>query len=268
MSARQRPTTLLYPLMISALFHLAILWLVAAPPPDQAQSPTEPALMDLTDAPEPVPAPPGPEPAIKRIARITQRVVRETAPRGTRETERLPRDAARPVRPSRARLPGESPAAQNRERGPGGMLRDSGGAARPGELPGSGKLARLKESYLKKYQTEVAEGETKFLNTDDVEFGSFLRRFETEVQQVWHYPRAAALRQIEGVTPVRITFKRGGEIVQVELLQSSGSRILDDEVLRCLKQLGPIGSFPKGYQGVAFKLVAFFEYGIGGGRLR
>ena len=148
------------------------------------------------------------------------------------------------------------------------MLQEAGGAIRPGESPRSGKLARLKESYLKKYETEVAEGETKFLNTNDLEFGSFLRRFETEVQQVWHYPRAALLREIEGVTPVRITFKRGGEIVQVELLQSSGSRILDDEVLRSLRQLGPIGSFPKGYSGEAFKLIAFFEYGIGGGRLR
>ena len=54
----------------------------------------------------------------------------------------------------------------------------------------------------------------------------------------------------------------------MDLLQSSGSRILDDEVLRALRQLGPIGSFPRGYSHETFKLIAFFHYGSGGGYLR
>lgn len=73
---------------------------------------------------------------------------------------------------------------------------------------------------------------------------------------------------IEGVTPVRITFNRKGEIEKVELLQSSGSRILDDEVLRTLHEIGPIGSFPKGYDKDKFKLIAFFQYGIVRGKSR
>jgi periplasmic protein TonB len=81
------------------------------------------------------------------------------------------------------------------------------------------------------------------------------------------YPQAAAQLGIEGVTPVKITFNRGGEIVHVTLLESSGSQILDEEVTRSLKQLGPIGSFPKGYTGETFNLIAFFQYRIGGGRL-
>ena len=73
-------------------------------------------------------------------------------------------------------------------------------------------MARLEESYRKKYGEEVAEGETRFLNTDDIQFGSFLRRFETAVYGVWRYPQEAAMKGIEGITPVRITFNRRGEI--------------------------------------------------------
>jgi protein TonB len=128
-------------------------------------------------------------------------------------------------------------------------------------------MARLEESYRKKYSSEVEEGETRFLNTDDILFGSFLRRFESSVYGVWQYPAEAARRGIEGVTPVRITFNRKGEIEKVTLLESSGSRVLDDEVLRALKLVGPIGSLPKGYDRDQFNLIAFFQYGLSrGGR--
>jgi periplasmic protein TonB len=73
---------------------------------------------------------------------------------------------------------------------------------------------------------------------------------------------------IEGVTPVKITFNRHGEIVATELLQSSGSKILDNEVIRTLGKIGPVGSFPKGYEKETFNLIAFFHYGISQGATR
>lgn len=126
-------------------------------------------------------------------------------------------------------------------------------------------MARIEEGYRKKYDEEVARGTTSFLNTDDILFGSFLRRFENAVYGVWRYPPEASKMGIEGVTPVRITFNRRGEIVGRELLQSSGSKILDDEVLRTLSQIGVVGSFPRGYDKETFNLIAFFHYGITGG---
>jgi protein TonB len=70
------------------------------------------------------------------------------------------------------------------------------------------------------------------------------------------------------MTPVRITFNRKGDIEQVELLKSSGSDILDNEVLRALHHIGPIGSLPKGYTKDKFYLVASFHYGISNGMSR
>jgi periplasmic protein TonB len=56
--------------------------------------------------------------------------------------------------------------------------------------------------------------------------------------------------------------------MHVELLKTSGSSILDNEVMRSLKQLGPVGSLLQSYTGQAFNLIAFFEYGLNGRRLR
>jgi protein TonB len=56
--------------------------------------------------------------------------------------------------------------------------------------------------------------------------------------------------------------------VHVQLLESSGAKILDDEVFRTLKMLGPVGGFPKGYNKEEFNLIAFFQYGISRSFLR
>lgn len=123
-------------------------------------------------------------------------------------------------------------------------------------------MAQLEESYRRKFEKDVAEGDTTFLNTDDIQFGSFLRRFENSIYGVWRYPEEAARNGIQGITPVKITFNRQGVIVDVELLESSGSKILDDEVRRTLKLIGPVGNLPKGYNKDKFKLIAFFQYGV------
>jgi len=123
-------------------------------------------------------------------------------------------------------------------------------------------MAQLEESYRRKFEKDIAEGDTKFLNTDDIQFGSFLRRFENSIYGVWRYPEEAARNGIQGITPVIITFNRRGEIKKVELLESSGAKILDDEVFRTLKMIGPMGNLPKGYDKDEFKLIAFFQYGV------
>lgn len=129
-------------------------------------------------------------------------------------------------------------------------------------------MAKLEENYRRRYADEIADGETAFFNTNDILLGSFLSRFESAVYGVWRYPQEAAMKGIEGVTPVRITFNRQGEITKVKMLDSSGSKILDDEVLRTLRMLGPLGGFPKNYPKDEFNLIAFFQYGNARGRLR
>ena len=148
--------------------------------------------------------------------------------------------------------PGESPL---RPRGEGFPIL-------PSCTPVPGIWPDLRKVTARNTSPGVEEGKTKFLNTDDIQFGSFLRRFETAVYGVWSYPQEAARLGIEGMTPVKITFNRKGEIEKVELLETSGSTILDDEVLRTLRLIGPVGPFPKSYNKDKFNLIAFFQYGL------
>jgi protein TonB len=264
----------LYLLALSFLLHAALFAVIINLPQEKKVAKEEPVMIDLQDLPPSKEAPARENKEVKRFAEQKHRVARERAPKGEMERESIA------SLPQQTVPPATHPQWKGRETTP--ALPEQGkipfGATPPGEdllrrreekfpslaklFPSPGKMARLEDSYRKKYGPEVEEGETRFLNTDDIQFGSFLRRFETAVYGVWSYPEEAASRGIEGVTPVRITFNRKGDIENVEVLQSSGSSILDDEVLRTLHHIGAVGSLPKGYKKEKFYLIAFFQYGI------
>lgn len=242
---------------------------------EKKQEPKQEAYMvDLTDIPD-LPAAQS-KAKVKRFAEKRRRVARETAPRGDMPREKIAsvpksmagRDVTRAQRkqaaPERKPQPADRPA-QMKSPGQRAAEDRSTGKKLP-ELsklyPSASRMAKLEEGYRKKYGDDIEEGDTRLLNSDDIFFGSFLRRFESAVYGVWRYPEAAARAGIQGVTPVKITFNRNGEIENIDLLESSGSQILDREVIRTLKALGPIGGFPKAYNKEQFHLIAFFQYGL------
>lgn len=266
----------LYLILLSISVHAAVFFAILNVKEEKKPFVNEPFMVDLEGIPE-VPLPKADIPPVNRHSEDKQRVPRETAPKGDAFVEKLFQGLFKNKQPAAtpAQSPADSKAKPFQQTDSAGQERSSKDdlfkhkehASSPevsSFYPGAEKMARLEELYRKKYGAEVADGETKFLNTDDILFGSFLRRFETAVYGVWRYPTDAAKMGIEGVTPVRITFNRQGEIVATELLQSSGSKILDNEVIRTLEKIGPVGSFPKGYEKETFNLIAFFHYGITG----
>jgi len=272
--------TFLYLLALSFLLHVALFAFIIYLPQEKKVVKAEPIMVDLQELPPSMESPSRGEKEVKRAAEKKRRVVRETAPKGEMERDRIaaqPKRAVPPVSQPQRRGGEMTPSQPERGKAPVTEAQPGESPLKPkGErlptlsklFPSAGKMARLEESYRKKYGEEVAEGETKFLNTDDIQFGSFLRRFETAVYGVWSYPQEAARLGIEGVTPVKITFNRKGEIENVSIIESSGSTLLDNEVLRTLRMIGAIGGFPKGYKKDKFNLIAFFQYGINRGTSR
>lgn len=242
-------------------------------PQNQPEAPKEPVFIDLQQMPELKPPVRPRQQEARRWSEQRVRVERETAPRGRSARDSQP--PAQQARPQQER-PAAKPSltmpierSQPQAVAPGssaaGLLKpksqSSPQQSQPQLFPGASRLARLEESYRRKFEDDIAEGDTRFLNSDDIQFGSFLRRFEGAVYGVWRYPQEAAMKGIEGITPVRITFNRSGVITNVQQLESSGARILDEEVLRTLRAIGPVGGFPKGYDKDEFHLIAFFQYG-------
>jgi protein TonB len=272
MTDRYIEKSFLWLLCISLLLHLGVFAGLYYFPPAHPEPPKEPVFIDLQQMPE-LKQPLEPrQQETKRRSEQRNRVEREMAPRGdapkdslTVEKKSAPAGQPAPAaRASQPQTPGRTPVAPGSSAA--SLLKPKEQIARQqlataNLFPGANRLAKLEESYRRKFENDIAEGDTRFLNSDDIVFGSFLRRFEGAVYGVWRYPQEAALRGIEGITPVRITFNRRGEITNIQQLESSGARILDEEVLRTLRAIGPVGGFPKGYDKDEFHLIAFFQYG-------
>ena len=278
MSDKYVEKTFLWLVLLSILLHAAFLAIIVYFPEEAKPLRQEPYMVDLQDLPPQREKTVRPEQEVRRLDDRQRRVIRETAPKGEMEKEKAsaaprPEVAPAPQPPLKGagQLPRPTEQGESvvKEKAAGDFFRKK--EQKVPDLaqlyPSAEKLAKLEEGYRRKYGQEVAEGETKFLNTEDLQFGSFLRRFESAVYGVWRYPAEAARLGIEGVTPVRISFNRKGEIEQVELLESSGSKILDDEVRRTLKLIGTVGGFPRGYYKETFNLIAFFHYGIVRGKI-
>ncbi|MFH1027960.1 MAG: TonB family protein [Pseudomonadota bacterium] len=266
----------LYLVIASLLLHIGAFVALYYWPQNAPEQPKEPVYIDLQQMPE-LKQPPLPrQQETRRQSEQRVRVEREMAPRGDAPRDSRPAQlpqklqreqraaAARPAMPLPADrsqpqvAPGSSAASLLKPRS---KTSPEQSQPQPQLFPGASRLAKLEESYRRKFENDLAEGDTRFLNSDDIQFGSFLRRFEGAVYGVWRYPQEAAMKGIEGITPVRITFNRRGEITNIQQLESSGARILDEEVLRTLRAIGPVGGFPKGYDKDEFHLIAFFQYG-------
>lgn len=257
-------------LTISFLLHTLLFILVSNMPKPVQKPPEAPIMVDLQDIPEPGKPVKRDNKEVKRQAESFQRTPQEMAPRGDSPREKQGEKLSAPPVPQRIK-PQPEPADQEQEKSARESLfkpRKKESSDLASLYPNPGKLAKIEEGYRKKYQEDVKESDTKFLNVDDIQFGSFLRRFESAVYGVWRYPSEAVKLGIEGITPVKITFNRKGAIEKVEVLESSGSKILDDEVRRTLGLIGPVGSLPRSYDKDKFYLIAFFHYGISSGSLR
>lgn len=265
----------LYLLCLSLLLHLGVFAALYYFPSSQPEPPKEPVFIDLQQMLEPK-QPVQRQLDTERRSDQRVRVTRESAPRGNapKDNQTLKKQSVPPTERQASPLTKSSRSSQAvTEQTPVAPGSSTASLLKPKAqsqqqppavsqlFPGANRLAKLEEGYRRKFESDIAEGDTRFLNSDDIVFGSFLRRFEGAIYGVWRYPHEAAMNGIEGITPVRITFNRQGEITKIQQLESSGARILDEEVLRTLRAIGPVGGFPKGYDKEEFHLIAFFQYG-------
>jgi protein TonB len=74
------------------------------------------------------------------------------------------------------------------------------------------------------------------------------------------YPEAASRRGIKGKVRVRFTVDRLGQVVEAEVVESSGSPILDEEAVALVRRAGPFPPLPDGLPDAYRE--NFFPYGF------
>jgi protein TonB len=82
------------------------------------------------------------------------------------------------------------------------------------------------------------------LDTDEFKFMSYNRWLKVKVESVLHYPELAAISGYQGTLYILFDIMKDGSLGRLEVLKSSGYKILDDEALRSIRDSAPFQPLP------------------------
>ncbi|HBT83858.1 MAG TPA: hypothetical protein DEB35_10855 [Desulfuromonas sp.] len=268
--------------LLSLLLHLLLAvfveyWSGSGPPATATtQPPLEVDLRQIPVRPRELDLPPPPtettrtRPA-KRLAPDDRQVERERAPVGTTPEEGQPNRPAETVTrpaPAKSGVPAATgPPSPTR---PGTLPAPPPAVSREQLLASSSQAARnvaaeQVREWRQKLREEVERGEAIWLDTEKDLLVSFFKRFRDGIYLVWHYPQAAAARGEDGICLLKITINRAGIVEDVQIIDSSGSPLLDEAAVAAVHNATRYyGYLPASYPGETLTIFAFFQYQLGG----
>jgi protein TonB len=86
------------------------------------------------------------------------------------------------------------------------------------------------------------------LDTDEFKFISYNRWLKYKVESVLKYPELAAVSGLQGTLYIQFDIMKDGSLANLELIRSSGYKILDDEALRAIHATAPFQPLPDGWK--------------------
>ncbi len=98
------------------------------------------------------------------------------------------------------------------------------------------------------------------INTREDKFYSYMLHLKKKIEGVWVYPSSAAKSGLGGSLAVEFSIAKDGQLLYVNLLDSSGHTILDESALRAIKSAAPYFPFPPRLQAKKLKIRANFIY--------
>lgn len=98
------------------------------------------------------------------------------------------------------------------------------------------------------------------INTREDKFYSYMLHLKKKIEGVWVYPASAAKTGLGGSLAVEFSIAKDGQLLYVNLLDSSGHTILDESALRAIKSAAPYFPFPPRLQAKKLRIRANFIY--------
>ena len=110
--------------------------------------------------------------------------------------------------------------------------------------------------------------ESVTLDTDEFKFMSYNRWLKIKVESVLRYPPLAAESGYQGTLFIKFDILKDGSIADLELLKSSGYKILDDEALRSIRDSAPFQPLPPEWNMDRYSIRAAVLFYLGVGYIR
>ncbi len=106
------------------------------------------------------------------------------------------------------------------------------------------------------------------LDTDEFKFISYNRWLKIKVESVLKYPELAAVSGYQGTLFIKFDILKDGSLSGLEVLKSSGYKILDDEALRSIRASAPFQPLPDDWHMDRYSIRAAVIFYLGVGYIR
>ncbi len=90
----------------------------------------------------------------------------------------------------------------------------------------------------------------------------YLIKIRRKIDSFWTYPPQALAENREGSAMIRFTIAANGSLVNLSVLSSSGSALLDDGALSCVRAASPFEPLPGSFNISLLNVTATFSYRI------
>ena len=156
---------------------------------------------------------------------------------------------------------------------PGGGEKGTGSGKTGSKTAEPGPLPFLSQSDIddlaRKGMPERKPGEDSVtLDTDEFKFISYNRWLKVKVESVLTYPELAALSGYQGTLYILFDIMKDGSLGRLEVLKSSGYKILDDEALRSIRAAAPFQSLPDDWRMDQYTIRAAVLFYLNGAYIR
>lgn len=106
------------------------------------------------------------------------------------------------------------------------------------------------------------------LDTGEFKFISYNRWLKIKVENVLKYPELAAVSGLQGTLYIQFDIRKDGSLGELEVLKSSGYKILDDEALRSIRASAPFQPLPETWNMDRYTIRAAVLFYLSGAYIR
>lgn len=111
------------------------------------------------------------------------------------------------------------------------------------------EMARLAQEIQKESEQYAKRPKRKYIsaNTQEYEFAAYMRAWVARIERIGNlnYPDEARRQQLHGQLVLTVGLDRGGRIKSVDVIQSSGHKVLDDAAVRITRLAEPFPPLPE-----------------------
>jgi protein TonB len=107
---------------------------------------------------------------------------------------------------------------------------------------------------------EMGDDEPISLDTKEAKYASYFSRIKQQIQHVWVYPSQVTKRALSGELTLKFEISKGGNLLNLRLINSSGSNILDANAVKAVRGAAPYYPFPKTITKKKLSILATFVY--------